>query len=234
MSFGTIFGVPLVNSEVTSYEYPIKYGSKIKVLLISDTHLGATVDPPAALTLFIDSLNNLVRNEKPNCIFILGDLVDGTQSTSYLLSVLEKLTTISTPIYAMGGNHDREFFEEIQWPKGNNVTITNCLSFKLSMNQPGKRNLDIYLAHDLLNNYRVRDPHAYFFASWIKDACSSTIKPEDWLIIGHTHTGFVSHSSKIGCVGQFAPEIGVFGYSTIEFGPDPVFSSKVTLLSKNK
>lgn len=236
-SFGDIFGVPLVNDRVSSLKYVPPADQTMKALLISDCHLGATCgqDPirfNQSLQVFMDSVNALIEKEQPTVLFILGDLVDGTQNDTNLKKILERLNSVSVPVYAFGGNHDREFFANLAtWTSPPNVTITQALSIQISVELKGGKIINVFLAHDLLNNYRVRDPHAFFFVSWIKNGCRNYIKPDDWLITGHTHTGFISHAHRLGCIGQFSPEIRTFGYATLELDNDVVFSVKNSLKS---
>lgn len=230
-NFGSIFGVPLVNDRVTTFTYTPPSSEPMKALMISDCHIGARVQVDVAINLFIDSLNALIANENPTVLFILGDLVDGTQTEDVFKAVLVQLTKIDLPIYVIGGNHDRKFFSLINWPSNTNVTISEALAIQLTAQLPGRPDIKVFLAHDLLNNYRVRDPHAFFFADWIKQGAKNYIKPEDWLIIGHTHTGLMSHASRIACIDQFSPEIKVFGYATLQFNSDFVLSIKNSLKS---
>lgn len=227
--FGSIFGVPLVNDRVTSFVYVPPSGKTMKALLVSDCHLGAYVQIDVAINLLIDSINALIESENATVLFILGDLVDGTQNEVVYKNVLQELTKITIPVYVIGGNHDREFLSLTKWPSGTNVTVTEALTIQMTASLPGKPDIKVFLAHDLLNNYRVRDPHAFFFIDWIKKGCRKYIKPEDWLITGHTHTGLISHASRIACVGQFSPEIKAFGYATLQFNADLVFSIKNSL-----
>ena len=214
-NFGTIFGIPLINTNVTTLPYAPPDGIKTKALLISDCHLGAKLKIEEAIKLFSETLNKLIANEEPNVIFVLGDLVDGTQTEIAFQQALQSLTSIPLPIYVIGGNHDRKYIPLVDWPKEKNVILSDALAIKMVVKTEGKPDTNVYLAHDLLNNYRVRDQHAFYFVDWIKQGCKATIKPEDWLITGHTHTGFISNANKISCIGQFSPEVNAFGYGTI-------------------
>lgn len=230
-SFGTIFSVPLVNDRVTYYEYVPPKNKSFKALLVSDCHLGAKLPIDVAINIFIDALSALINRENATVLFILGDVVDGTQGADVLRRLISRLEKLRLPVYAIGGNHDREFFANIKVDRNSNVTIAHELSFMINIRQANRPNIRVFMAHDLLNNYRVRDPHAYFFATWIKEGARNYIKPDDWLIIGHTHTGFLSHASRVACIGQFSPEIRVFGYGTLELDEDLVVSVKNSLKS---
>jgi hypothetical protein len=41
------------------------------------------------------------------------------------------------------------------------------------------------------------------------------IGEQDWLLTGHCHMGFVSAGSRLGCVGQFSPEIRARTYGVL-------------------
>lgn len=220
-TFGQVFQCPLVNTTVSVYNIP-DVQAQMKILLISDTHIGATMDVEKATTLFIDCLREVISQEGITHICHLGDLVDGTlMDGKYVLPrVLKRLSEFELPVYAIGGNHDREFFAGMSWEGDAFVVPSKQLAMLVEYN-----GTKVYLAHDLANNYRVRDAFAYSFVSWIKDGCKKTIRPEDWLVTGHTHTGLLSHAARISCVGQFSPEIKSFGYGVLEVGPDGILIS---------
>lgn len=235
LNFGQVFQCTLVNDIVNPYVIPLSK-TPMRILLVSDTHLGATVDPNRAISMLYNELSELVKTEKVTMICHLGDLVDGTmiEGTKVLSNVLTKMTELKVPFYVIGGNHDRDFFTTLQWKKNQYVTPLkeNAILFELPKTNPKEEPQKIYLAHDLLNNYRVRDQFAFSFIAWIKDGCKKYIKPTDWLITGHTHTSLISYPTRIACVGQFSPEINVFGYAILEFVDGKV--SIATKLIPNK
>jgi hypothetical protein len=49
----------------------------------------------------------------------------------------------------------------------------------------------------------------------MKTGFKKSIPQDDWLISGHCHYSFISRPCKVGCVGQFSPEIGAWGYMMI-------------------
>lgn len=216
IDFGQMFKAPLVNTTVTTFQLPIGSGPA-KILLVSDTHLGGSERVPMAKAIndFIAALKDVVNAEGGiTHICHLGDLVDGRIPNGHvqLKEVLGKMAEFNMPVYAIGGNHDREFFDDLSWPGDPNVTPIKELAMLIEYN--GQK---IYLAHDLANNYRVRDL-ARSFNSWLKRGCK--LRPEDWLVTGHCHVGLICGSSKVSCVGQFSPEINQFGYSILELNPD--------------
>lgn len=236
LNFGQVFQCPLVNTTVNAYKIPLSESTK-RILLVSDTHLGATIPAEQAITLFSNELSTIIKKEGITMICHLGDLVDGTftenMGTKVLNDVLTKVSELQIPFYVFGGNHDRDFFTPLKFPKNPFVTPLkeNAVVFELpprGKEEPQK----IFLAHDLLNNYRVRDQYAYSFVSWIKQGCKQYIKPTDWLLTGHTHTSLISYPSRLGCVGQFSPEINVFGYAVLEIDQRDVCISAKLLPNK--
>ena len=170
---------------------------------------------------FSNELNKIIKKENPAMIFHLGDLVNGTfpDGSKLLLDVLTKLDTLEIPIYFIPGNHDREYLNGLmpKWKQLKFITPlqNNSIQVSIPSGKDHPKQTNIFFAHDLNNNYRVRDQYALSFVNWIKGG-SNLIKPEDWLIIGHTHCQLISFASKAMCVGQFSPEINIFGYSIID------------------
>ena len=123
-TFGQIFQCQLVNNTVTSFKIPFDGNGKLRVLLISDTHIGAVKNLDVAIQMFIDELQKIIEDEKIDMICHLGDLVDGTllQGTFVLNNVLKKLSELKKPVYVIGGNHDRDFLNALNWQKDPYVT----------------------------------------------------------------------------------------------------------------
>ena len=219
LSFGQIFQCPLVNTTVTSFSLPIDTTKVSRILLLSDTHLGADRQLKQGLESYMAALQELCTAENPTHICHLGDLIDGTvpNGSAVLGIVLKRMSSLKIPTWAIGGNHDREFFASLKMEK--DPYVTPLSHFAMCIDKSPER---VFLAHDIGNNYRVRDQFAYSFVTWVKDGCSKQITPNDWLVIGHTHTGLVSPTSRVACVGQFSPPIGAFGYAILEIRPDGV------------
>lgn len=75
----------------------------VKIALVSDIHLGTFVGKN-----HLNQLNHLLSEQKPDNIFIAGDIYDDTLTgfhQHHLSSYLTKLSTIA-PTYAILGNHD--------------------------------------------------------------------------------------------------------------------------------
>ena len=230
-NFGQIFQCPLVNQTVTAFPMPIDKGREMRILLISDTHLGATGELKEGLAYYMSVLSELVKSEGITHICHLGDLVDGTLSngSAVLAIVLKQMATLKIPVFAIGGNHDREFFAGLRMDKDPYVTPLSDLAILVEAG-PDR----VFLAHDLGNNYRVRDQFAFSFVSWIKNGCQKHIKPTDWLVTGHTHTGLISHASRVACVGQFSPPIDAYGYGLLEVKPTGIVINTKYMVGKKR
>jgi hypothetical protein len=159
----------------------------------------------------------------------MGDLIQGqfppAIGGALVTEVVRGLDQLKIPTWVIGGNHDREYVDLAMWPPTQYVKKVTELA--MVIDPPGKPPRDrIFISHDLGNNYRVRDHFAYSFLTWIKNAFKTLIKPTDWLVTGHCHTGFLSFESRLACVGQFAPEIKAYGYTVLEVGEEVTFNLK--------
>jgi predicted phosphodiesterase len=221
-TYSAVFQCEIVNRKVTSFSIPVTRKPGMRILLISDTHIGGTRQPVASSKrLFITALNSVIQSEKATHVIHLGDLIDCEVAApeAHLADVLSQLAALPVPIWLIGGNHDREWITPAAGSRGPNLTIAPDLALLLDIppSAPGQKDGQrIFLAHDLANNYRVRDQFAFSFVHWIKEAAAPEINArDDWLITGHCHTQFLSAACKIGSVGQFSPEIDTFEYTML-------------------
>ncbi|EAY05853.1 Ser/Thr protein phosphatase, putative [Trichomonas vaginalis G3] len=220
-SYGDLFGVPLENTSVTIYDLNIDLTVNHRILLISDCHI---FNNPQ---LFLTELQSLINKENPTDLFILGDLINGNwvQGSRVLFQLMQRFQQLKISVFIIGGNHDRYYVEENSSIPG--VTLVRDLCMRLSLPQEGiSHPLNIYFAHDLCNNFRVRDKHAFSFFEWIKSGVEK-IQKEDWLICGHAHTSLLSRDVRIACIGQYSPENNSYGYSILE-----IIDSKAKLSEK--
>ncbi|KAH0789871.1 Ser/Thr protein phosphatase [Histomonas meleagridis] len=219
VSFGQIFACELVNTKVIPFKLPLIPNKPERILILSDTHIGAYIAPEKSIPLFLRELQNVINIEQPTIICHLGDIVNGSfpNGATILQDVLTKMNDFKIPIYAIGGNHDRDYFASLipRWknPQFIHPLKENAILLTTPAGPTHPNPTNMYLAHDLLNNYRVRDQFALSFLTWIKNGCK--INSADWLITGHTHTSLLSFATRTACVGQFSPEINVFGYTII-------------------
>lgn len=207
-TFGELFNTPLFNTKVSIYNLNIDINVDQKILLISDCHI-------QDIPLFKAELKNLINKEQPTILLVLGDLVNGSwpKGPAVLQDLMFEFQNYSIPTYIIGGNHDRAYVDVNQSIQG--VTLIKDTAILLKIHQQQANLLKIYFAHDLLNNFRVRDKHAFSFFDWIKSGAEK-INSEDWLICGHAHTSLLSNSIRCACIGQYSPENNIRCYSILE------------------
>lgn len=220
LTFGTAFGCSLIKKTLRPYSIPLD-DKKMRVLLISDTHIGAVMPCADSIQLFYNELSQIVKDEQITMICHLGDLINNSISNGQnpMKEVLLKMSELQIPVYFIGGNHDRNFMQLLDWSKNDYVNPLfnkNAILFEIPSHKEGQEPTKYYFGHDLENNYRVTDKFAVLFVNWLKDGFSKDIAPNDWLIIGHSHVATLCPSTRIGCIGQFSPEINEFAYGIFE------------------
>jgi predicted phosphodiesterase len=217
-TFPNICQAPLITPTFKPRVIALPRAPPSRLLLLSDTHLGATGAIDAAIPQFVGELADLVAQERATQVFHLGDLIDGTIPGGALPlgDVLSRLASLRVPVTVIGGNHDREFCAQFaSAPRP--VSVVQELAIQLSIPADGaERAQRVFLAHDLGNNYRVRDQLTFVYLHWIKSSYPKIIRDADWLVTGHCHMGFVSAASRLACVGQFSPEIHARTYAVLE------------------
>lgn len=218
--FGNIFSCSLVNTALKPFAVPIA-NTKMRILFVSDTHMGKAIPFEQSLEIFYNELSQLVQDEQITMICHLGDLIDSSveNATTRAKEAFLKLTDLHIPLYFIGGNHDRFTLELLNL--GDNEYITplreeNAILFEIPSKTEGEPAMKFYFAHDLQNNYRVVDKVAVLYVNWLKEGFADSIAPTDWLITGHTHVSTICPLTRIGCVGQFSPEMNSFAYGVLE------------------
>lgn len=220
VTFGTVFGCSILKKTLRAYSIPLD-NKKMRVLFISDTHIGAVMPCANAIELFCNELSQIVNDEQITMICHLGDLINSSipNGQNPMKEVLLKMSKLKIPVYFIGGNHDRNFMQLLDWQKNeyvNPLFNINAILFEIPSQKEGQEPTKYYFGHDLENNYRVTDKFAVLFVNWLKDGFSKDIAPTDWLINGHSHVAALCPSTRIGCIGQFSPEINEFAYGILE------------------
>jgi hypothetical protein len=188
-----------------------------RILLISDTLLGAGSQPAAKLATFISALSSVIKADQITHVIHLGNLVDKDAPNSLRLldSVINELVKLRVPTWLLGGDRDRDVFARLTGGnRRGSVTIVRQVALIVELT--GGRKL--WLTHDLGNPYPVTDQFAWSYAFWLKENAAGTIQKEDWLLIGHCHTQFLSTGPLIGAVGQFAPGAGAATWTVVVDG----------------
>jgi predicted MPP superfamily phosphohydrolase len=91
--------------KVTSYEIkaPVVYRDlpNTRIVLVSDTHFG-----PVAQERFAKRVVNKILEQKPDLVFIAGDMFDGPEFDKRLLEAEIKILTKAVPVFFVPGNHE--------------------------------------------------------------------------------------------------------------------------------
>ncbi len=97
------FNHPKITHLVLNIEKETPNFKKLRIVLISDIHLGYTIQNKQ-LKKYI----HLVNEQKPDIVFIAGDIVDGSIRPLQEKIIGEEFYLINAPlgIYAVTGNHD--------------------------------------------------------------------------------------------------------------------------------
>jgi predicted phosphodiesterase len=210
---------PLVTQTFTARVIPLPRTPASRILLLSDTHLGATIPPGVAIPQFLSELAALVAKEQITSVIHLGDLIHGTlfRGAAALGDVLSRFASLGVPVTVIGGNHDRLFCAEFAGAVAPPVRVVQELALCLEVPAAGAAAAQrIFIAHDLGNNYRVRHQLTFAFLHLLKSSYPEVIKDADWLVTGHCHMTFLSAASRVACLGQFSPEIQARAYAVLE------------------
>lgn len=202
-----------------------------KILLISDFHLGKKGNIEQDIKDMLEEMKRLFVIEKPDYIFILGDMIDGvcpTPAYSYY-SLVKNLQYMYKYFNIIGGNHDRHLAEAIK-ANANFSKFINIITdpYIILPTKP-----KIYLAHDLLHNLRVRDSVVYNYVDHLRSLIKQ-IEPDDYFLIGHAHTQISTHNDKTFCIGQFSTVFNRTEYTTIITRNSKPFISLNKLPNKNE
>jgi DNA repair exonuclease SbcCD nuclease subunit len=109
------------NFEDNIYIDKDNYGAGISVLTIGDPHF--RIDNLDDISLYISRIESLVKNEKPNFVVVLGDLLHCHEQihTTVLNKAYMFINKIRkyTPVYILVGNHDyinnSQFLSDNHW-----------------------------------------------------------------------------------------------------------------------
>lgn len=184
-----------------------------KILLISDFHMGKKETIENDLEILFKGLHLVLAQEKPDVIFVLGDMVDGTCINPYIayFKTVARLQNLLKPMYFLGGNHDRTFIP----PLIANVNFTKFIHLITDPYMILPTNPRIFLAHDVLLNIRIRGSVVYNYASKLRKFVN-VMRSDEYFCIGHAHTQLITDQNKTFSIGQFAPKYGRYEYATIQ------------------
>ena len=184
-----------------------------KILLISDFHIGKKYDPQYSIDVLFKQIHALIKQEFPDYVFILGDVVDGTcpSIVETYRDVLVRIIKLSMKCIIFGGNHDRYvvdmFLKRAKLPT-NLVVLTNKRYLVLPT-QPR-----IFIGHDWYFNVRVRDDVTLTYMKNLRNLTLG-MNESDYLIIGHTHTQIHDENKTSYSIGQFSVDEHSLKYAVI-------------------
>jgi predicted phosphodiesterase len=214
LNFAQTFQATFVKIPINPVSIPVDGRKPARILVLSDTALGGMPNPSVGVTGFISALERVIKAEQITHVVHIGDLVkfDAPSPLQLLESVLAQLGKLPVPVWLLGGNDDRDFLRQLTGgDRRGSVTIVREIAIVVPL-PTGNR---VFLAHDLGNTYRVVDQFAWGFVAWLKQNAAHAIANEDWLLVGHCHTQFLSTESRIGCVGSFSPDPPVWSYAVL-------------------
>ncbi len=125
---------------------------------------------------------------------MLGDMVNGRNKYTYIMSALEPLTTTAYPLFAVAGNHDTYFSE---WPEYVRYWGTSTYYFEVKT----PHHTDLYIAIDTSDGTFGRDQLAWL-RSLLKEKADAGYRH----IILFTHTHMFKPDGAQGHTSNFPIE----------------------------
>lgn len=207
------YGIYNANQIITTrYDVTIhKKMDDIKILAVSDLHLSTTVS-----TFELDELKQKVESEKPDMVFLVGDIYDENTNetdTLYSISTFAQINKIA-PVYYVEGNHDRgyekvgplEKYEVLEKLVASGITVLQDeVVEKKGIVIVGRKDARIkerQRVETLLQNIEVSKP-IIVLDHQPKDLKENSKLHVDLQISGHTHAG------QMLPIGQLAELVGV-------------------------
>ena len=184
----------------------------IKILLLSDFHVGKIYDINETIPILFKEIERLVKFEFPDYIFLLGDLVDGNcpNSVETYIRILRNVLKFHRRTFIIGGNHDRQIVDAIL----QRVQLPSSLYLSKERYILLETVPKIFLGHDWYYNMRVRDNVTLSFMRNIRNR-TKAMNESDYMVIGHTHTQ-ICDEQKVSCsIGQFSVDDNSYKYSII-------------------
>ncbi|MEG2070995.1 MAG: metallophosphoesterase, partial [Bacteroidales bacterium] len=172
-------------------EHPVFQRNSLKVVQISDLHLGAWTDPTE-----VEKIVDLINEQSPDILFFTGDLVQSSSSEMFkYMDILGKLEA-KKGIYSVLGNHDyaRYTYYDTQEKREADVKqlidLQKKLGWKLLLNEFIKLPLDNQNDSIVIAGIEYWSPKKMFFnVGNIKETFRG-IEQDDYVI-------FLSHDPHI-------------------------------------
>ena len=188
-----IYGI--INMQIVSPKYLTFESNKLKndykIAFIADMHIGSS----QSINISKKTINK-IKNEKPDFIFLGGDIIDSYTKKEEMYEVLNEFKDFNNPIYYIYGNHDVELtFGDYELKKclnDNNIIITKDEYVKLASDLTLLGREDDSIS-DRINIEKLKNPYddTYLIALdhqpfKFLDNCKAKI---DLQLSGHTHAG---------------------------------------------
>ena len=213
-----------MNSQPRFYQVEVSDFNSFKGLLVADFHLGQFTTLEKDEDLIIRNLRNLLIQENPTHLFILGDIIHYSiaRADEWYFDFFKLLEdNFTLPIFIIPGNHDYDLFPDIR----------NC--FSLYKSEKNVKCLDVefleikysddftlFLGHDAgYNNFvHTKVP----IINWMNEIrhsyyCKDIIKDTDVVIFAHTHEDIDDDETKNYTIAPFSVGLEDSSYGLISF-----------------
>lgn len=188
-------------------------------LIVTDFHIGKFNDFLKEKDTLISKLKQLVNEINPTHLFILGDIINYSESSPiewYYEFFNDFKKNILLPTYIIPGNHDRHPQFMNCFHQFNNDEHLRCIDadfLEIPFNT-----FSVFLVHDA-----KYDSNLYGMlpiADWMNKirnwkCCQKNIKKNDIIIFGHAHTDFDDEENKNHVIGPFSISLKGSSYCII-------------------
>lgn len=206
------------------YNVEINDFDNFKGLIVTDFHLGQTINLENDRKALIKNLERLVLQENPTHLFILGDIIHYSfqRVNEWYFDFFKMLeNSFSFPIYIIPGNHDYEIFPD----EGNcfslyaNEKNVKCLDVEFLVIKYSD-SFSLFLGHDVSYNRSVHTKKPII--DWMNEirhwrSCKDKIKDTDVLIFGHTHEDIDDEETNNYTIAPFSLDLKQSSYGIISF-----------------
>jgi len=196
-----------------------KLTDDIKIAMIADSHMGVTLDGEA----FAKALSE-IQEQKPDLLFIVGDLVDDGSDKEDMISACEALGEFEATygVYYVYGNHDRGYSQSIAFTdeelrnelSANGVIILEdevinienelCIIGRKDRSDEDRQDISKLLAGIDSSMYTIVLDHQPNDYDAIEEAGA------DLVLSGHTHGGHIFPAGYVGLL--IGANDKVYGY----------------------
>lgn len=211
----------LTTTQGTYYSIPRDIIEGMIALVITDLHFNKHKDLSQSIPHTLKEILALIKKHNANVLFVLGDVIQGSNKKGSLLVpiVCHAFEQLPIPVYLIGGNHDRGYYRSAKYDcsKSNLKIIHDKMMLLEHPNpEPGLRKR-VFLAHEMGNNRKLTDSQIPIFLKALKDTFT-VIRPDDYLLTGHTHATKILESENLASVLNYSYDLKSDGYALITTG----------------